>query len=108
MKSLLTTSVLRVAENALEVRFSLAFLHRAQISGVAGVLDGLDVRSTTGTVSVGTRIGHAGPCLPLTSGQTRGDSPGGRSARGDDMSAALRPPFQSFLLGPVNGLLGAV
>ncbi len=57
------------------------------------------VRSTTETVGTGTR--RAMPVnLPLTSGQTRATALAAPVAEGMMFCAAVRPPFQSFLLGP--------
>src|SRR6185436_15543066 len=59
----------------------------------------LNVRSTTETVGVGTR--NAMPVsLPLISGRTRATALAAPVVDGMMLSAALRPPFQSFLDGP--------
>ena len=57
------------------------------------------VRSTTETVGTGTR--KATPVsLPLTSGQTSAVALAAPVVLGMTFCAAVRPPFQSFLLGP--------
>src|SRR5688500_4829438 len=59
----------------------------------------LTVRSTTETVGVGTR--KAMPVsLPLTSGRTRATALAAPVDDGMMLSAAERPPFQSFFEGP--------
>src|SRR3954453_2027874 len=98
MKSLLTTS--SVVYVRMFFRYvSLAFFMAALIPASDVFFLVLTVRSTTDTVGVGTRKDMP-VSLPLTAGQT---SPTARAAPvvdGIRLMAALRPPFQSFLLGP--------
>src|SRR5690242_1909936 len=76
-----------------------AFLIAPLISSSDVSLTVLNVRSTTETVGVGTR--NAMPVsLPLISGMTRATAFAAPVVDGMILSAALRPPFQSFFEGP--------
>ena len=86
---------------------SLAFFMAAQISLYDVSLTVFTVKSTTLTVGVGTR--NAMPVsLPFTSGMARPTARAAPVVDGMMLTAAARPPFQSFLDGPSTGFCVAV
>ena len=95
MKSLETTSSV-VYQDALEVRFA-RLLHRGKVSPWLVAFVVFTVRSTTETVGVGTRK-DIPVSLPFTS--ERGRRRFARVVLGMMLTAAARPPFQSFFDGP--------
>src|SRR3954451_21601476 len=98
MKSLLTTS--SAVYSSTPFRYvSLAFFIAAQMSLYDVDFVVFTVRSTTDTVGVGTR-NDMPVSLPFTSGQTSATARAAPVLEGIKLMAALRPPFQSFLLGP--------